>query len=295
MTTPTSINRNTAVSSAADIHETAVLGSGTIIRGHVVIDANVHIGNNCVIAGTKNRPTVIGADSILDDMVKVYPGVSLGADSNVGTFSILGHPSKEVTAGADESLANERVRKFIIHEPVTEIGERAVVRSHAVIYSNVIIGDAFSTGHFIMVREHTRIGNRCVFGTHASVDGYTTIGERTHVGQYAQLSQSATIGRGVFIGGQTVFSDNVKATWDVEQDLFGATLEDYVRIGLNCTILPKVVLETGAFIGAGSIVNKDVPKGALAYGTPAKVSRTQTVEEIQEYIDSVEGKVGVGK
>lgn len=288
MTTPTSINGNIALSSEADIHETAVIGIGTVIRGRVTIGPNVHIGSNCVIDGTDERQTVINAGCVLDDMIKIHPGVSLGANSSVGLFSVLGNPSKVVTAGADGALGNERVRKFVIDEPFTEIGANAVIRSHAVIYSNVVIGDEFSTGHFIMVREHTRIGDRCVFGTHASVDGYTSIGDRTHVGQYAQLSQSATIGRGVFIGGQTVFSDNIKAIWDVEQDLFGATLGDYVRIGLNCTVLPKVVLERGAFIGAGSIVTKDVPKGGLAFGAPAKMSRTQTAEEIQEYIDSVE-------
>ena len=290
MTIPmTSPEGSTAVSSSADVHATAVIGRGTVVSDHVAIGPNVRIGANCIIDGSEAYPTVINTGCVLDDIVKIQPGVSLGAGSSVGPFSVLGHPSKVVTAGADGSLENERVQRFIIDEPVTKIGAKAVIRSHAVIYTNVVIGEAFSTGHFIMVREHTRIGDRCVFGSHASVDGYSSIGDRTHVGQYAQLSQSATIGRGVFIGGQTVFSDNLKAIWDVDQDLFGATLEDYVRIVLNCTVMPKVVLERGAFVGAGSIVTRNVPERGLAYGSPDKVSRRQTMKEIQEYIDSVEG------
>lgn len=288
VTTTTSTRMTNNIDSTAQIHESAILGEGTIIRGNVVIEQDVQVGINCILEGSENRVTTIKAGCVIDDMVKIHPGVSLGEGSRVGTFSVLGHPSKASLAGLDSAMYSERVRELLVLEPTTQIGAGALIRSHAVIYSNVVIGDRFNTGHFVMIREHTRIGEQCVFGTHASCDGYTKVGDRAHIGQYAQLSQSARIGRGAFIGGQTVFSDNIKAIWDVEHDLFGATIGDYVRIGLNCTVLPTVIVGQNAFIGAGSVITKDIPEGSLVYGSPAKVSKQLSKEETQEYIDSVE-------
>ena len=276
-----------AIDAGAEIHPSAVLGEGTVVRGDVVIGADVRIGCNCVIEGSPEVRTVISEGVALEDYVRIYPGVSVGKGSRVGPFSILGHPSKSVLFGRDDALLIERVRPFLVVEPSTRIGSNALIRSHAVIYSNVVIGERFVTGHFVMIREHTTIGTECVFGTHASVDGYSLIRERSHIGQYAQLSQAVRIGRGAFVGGHTVFSDNRKVVRDISQDLQGATLEDYVRIGLNSTILPAVVVGRGALVGAGSLVTSDVSCGVLVYGSPARVSRQLSEQEIQEYVDSV--------
>jgi acetyltransferase-like isoleucine patch superfamily enzyme len=281
------ITTNTKVGAAAQIHHSANLGHGAIVHGDVRIGPGVQLGSSCVIEGTAERPTVIEAGSVLDDFVKVYPGVQVGEGSKVGAFSILGHPSKASLSGIDPAMHLERVRQFLVTEPVTRIGAGAIIRSHAVIYANVVIGERLVTGHFIMIREHVRIGNRCIFGTHASCDGFTLIDDRVHIGQYAQLSQGARIGKGAFIGGQTAFSNNIKAV-SPEHDLFGPTIEDYARIGLNCTILPSVIIGRSAFVGAGSVVTRDVPGCALAYGVPAKVARQLTMEEVQEHVDLVE-------
>jgi acetyltransferase-like isoleucine patch superfamily enzyme len=138
-----------------------------------------------------------------------------------------------------------------------------------------------------MIREHTTIGARCVFGSYASSDGYTMIGDDVQVGQYAQLSQGARIGDGCFIGGHTVFSDNRMAVRDPNDDLFGASIGDFVRIGLACVILPGVTIGEESMVGAGSVVTHDVPPGVLAVGSPARVLRDLTDEEIATYKRSV--------
>ena len=45
---------------------------------------------------------------------------------------------------------------------------------------------------------------------------------------------------------------------------------DYVTIGLNATVMPKLIIEEGAFIGAGSVVTKNVKKNEVVVGNPAK-------------------------
>lgn len=49
-----------------------------------------------------------------------------------------------------------------------------------------------------------------------------------------------------------------------------------VLIGSNATILPGVRIGDGAIVGAGSLVNRDIPPGALAAGVPARVRRRET-------------------
>ena len=59
-----------------------------------------------------------------------------------------------------------------------------------------------------------------------------------------------------------------------------------VMIGANCTILPGIKIDDGAMVGAGSLVNSDIPPGVLAAGVPARVIRgglNRRTEEIHEH------------
>ncbi len=82
------------------------------------------------------------------------------------------------------------------------------------------------------------------------------------------------------------------AIGSVEHDLFGATIEDYVRIGLGCVIMPSVQIGACAMVGAGSVVTRDVPKRTLVFGNPARISRQLTGDEVQLYRASVDKEMG---
>ena len=49
-----------------------------------------------------------------------------------------------------------------------------------------------------------------------------------------------------------------------------AYISDFVTIGMNATVMPKINIEEGAFIGAGAVVTKDVKKNEVVTGNPAK-------------------------
>src|SRR3989344_9512449 len=242
------------------------IGKNSIVKGNVLIENNVKIGNNCVIKGDEINKIFIGENCVIDDSVIIYPGVIFGKNSKIGAHSILGHPTKADLLGKDLSVYSDKIKDKVIEERILDIGENSVIRSHSVIYSHVKIGNNFNTGHFTLIREHTTIGDNCVFGTHASCDGFAEIGDKTQIGQSCMLAQAATIGKGCFIGGHTVFSDNKNIIRDVKYDLNGAKIGNYVRIGLNCIVFPDVKIGNNSFIGAGSLINKDVPENKLAYG-----------------------------
>lgn len=91
-----------------------------------------------------------------------------------------------------------------------------------------------------------------------------------------QCLKSVKIGNKVAISRNVVIRDsdshqilnsNHKPTQSIE-------IGDHVWIGLNVTILKGVKIGNGAIIGAGSVVNKDIPENCLAVGVPAKVIKT---------------------
>lgn len=97
-----------------------------------------------------------------------------------------------------------------------------------------------------------------------------------------------TFGDNVFIAPNCVFS-TAGHPLDVEQRNKGLeyaypiTVEDNVWIGASVTVLPNVTIGSGSVIAAGSIVNKDIPKGVIAAGNPCKVIRKITEEDKKKY------------
>ena len=97
-----------------------------------------------------------------------------------------------------------------------------------------------------------------------------------------------TFGNNVFIAPNCVFS-TAGHPLDVEQRNKGLeyaypiTVEDNVWIGASVTVLPNVTIGSGSVIAAGSVVNRDIPKGVIAAGNPCKVIRKITEEDKKKY------------
>ena len=97
-----------------------------------------------------------------------------------------------------------------------------------------------------------------------------------------------TFGDNVFIAPNCVFSTAGHAI-DSEQRSRGLeialpiTVGDNVWIGTNVSVLPGVTIGNNTIIGAGSIVNKNIPEGVIAAGNPCKVIRKITEEDKKKY------------
>jgi acetyltransferase-like isoleucine patch superfamily enzyme len=261
------------------------IGDGTIIKGNVAISNKAIIGNYCLIYGTDSQETIISENVIIQDFTTIFPGVIILEDAKIGSYVTLGHVSKLVLSG-DDSYNSNRVKKFIVPEPKTIIGKGSIIRSYSTVYSNVITGRLI-TGHHTLIREHTTLGNNCLVGTGAVIDGYCITGNNSQIHQNCDIGQASTIGSGVFLGAHSILSDNKKMYRDVRYDLSGPTIGDYVRVGINSMILPDVTIGKHSLIGAASVVTKSIPECSLAYGSPARVIRNLTEEEIQEYKNSI--------
>lgn len=91
--------------------------------------------------------------------------------------------------------------------------------------------------------------------------------------------QSIVIGHRVLVGANAVISDtdfHPLSPLERRQDISAGasspiTIEDDVFIGMRALILKGVTVGRGAVVGAGSVVTKDVPRGSIVAGNPAKV------------------------
>lgn len=149
------------------------------------------------------------------------------------------------------------------------IGDHAIIRSGTIIYANTTIGHRFQCGHHVLIRAEVTIGNRCVVHHRCTLEGRIRIGNGVKIMAHVYLPSTTEIGDMVFIGpGSTFLND--KYPMRRAAPVQGARIEDHVCIGGSVTICPEVTVGRNSLIGAGSLVNKDVPPNTLAYGVPAR-------------------------
>lgn len=149
------------------------------------------------------------------------------------------------------------------------IGSDATIRAGSIIYNDVVIGERFSTGHYVLVRELTDIGDEVLVGTNTVIDGRSTIGSNVSLQTGVYIPSNTTIGDQVFVGPNAVLTNDPYPVRQ-EVELAGPTVEDHVSIGANATILPDITVGKGSFVAAGSVVVDDVPPETLAVGAPAE-------------------------
>jgi acetyltransferase-like isoleucine patch superfamily enzyme len=174
----------------------------------------------------------------------------VGADDQIDDDTIIGYQHREDAAPA-------------------RIGENATIRSGAIIYADVDIGDDLVTGHDVLIREETTAGNDVLVGTRAVIDGRATIGSHSRLQTGVYVPPETSIGERVFLGPYAALT-NDPAPLREECGLDGPTLEADVSIGANATIMPGVTVGSGAFVAAGAVVTEDVPPESLAIGVPAR-------------------------
>jgi len=185
---------------------------------------------------------------------KIYEGVKLGKDYNIGDYSILG-------------LSNK-----IDKQSKTIIGNNAIIRSHTVIYNGNKIGDNFVTGHAAMIRENNIIGNNVSIGSHTVIEHSVKIADYVRVHSQAFIPEYTVIEYGVWIGPRVCITNaKYPASINSKEYIEGVTLKYKARIGASVTILPGIVVNQEALIGSGAVITKDVPAYAVIVGNPGKI------------------------
>jgi acetyltransferase-like isoleucine patch superfamily enzyme len=192
---------------------------------------------------------------------KLYDNVLLGPGWTIEDFCIVGTPPRGARDG----------------DVQTVIGDSAVIRSHTVIYAGNVIGRNFQTGNKVNIRESNRIGDNVSIGTLSVVEHHVEIGNGVRIHTQAFIPEFSILEEGCWIGPNVVLTNaKYPLSPGVKDQLAGPVIRRGAKIGANVTILPGVTIGENALVGAGAVVAKDVPAGAVVAGNPARVIRQIT-------------------
>ena len=118
-----------------------------------------------------------------------------------------------------------------------------------------------------------RIGERCSIGQNVNVGSKAILGNGVKVQNNVSIYDDVIIEDDVFCGPSMVFTNviNPRAFIERKNEYKLTLIKKGAAIGANTTIVCGIVLGEYCFIGAGSVVTKDIPSYALAYGNPARL------------------------
>jgi acetyltransferase-like isoleucine patch superfamily enzyme len=194
-----------------------------------------------------------------------YPGVQLGKGSQIYEYVVLGVPPKD-SGGALKTF----------------IGQRALIRSHTVIYAGNSIGVNFQTGHGVLIRELNKIGNNVSIGSHSIIEHHIGIGDNVRIHSNVFIPEYTIVEDSAWIGPNAVFSNaRYPMSAGVKDRLKGPYIGEGAKIGANAVLLPGIIIGKHALIGAGAVVVKDVPDYKVVAGNPAR--NINDIRKIPEY------------
>jgi acetyltransferase-like isoleucine patch superfamily enzyme len=126
---------------------------------------------------------------------------------------------------------------------------------------------------FAHVMKGARIGSDCNIGDHAFVESGVRLGNNVTVKNGVSVWQGVEVEDDVFLGPNCVFTNDpnprayIKKTGD---SLVSTRVRTRATIGANATIVCGITIGQYAFIGAGTVVIRDVPDFAMMVGNPAR-------------------------
>jgi UDP-2-acetamido-3-amino-2,3-dideoxy-glucuronate N-acetyltransferase len=151
--------------------------------------------------------------------------------------------------------------------------------------SNVLsknIGPNTEVWQFCVILPEAIVGDNCNICSHVFIENKVIIGNNVTIKNGVQIWDGITIEDNVFIGPNVTFTNELVPRSKVYslENLKKTIIKKGATIGANSTILPGIVIGEYAFIGAGSVVTKDVVPFSLLYGNPATQRGFITAEGI---------------
>ena len=156
--------------------------------------------------------------------------------------------------------------------PGVVLGDGALVHESAYVDAGAVIGAGTRIWHFCHVMGGAHIGARCSLGQNVVVMNSVIVGDNAKIQNNVSLYEGVELEADVFCGPSMVFTNvyNPRSAVSRKNEYRRTLVRRGATIGANATIVCGVTIGHFAFIGAGAVVNRDVPDYALMAGVPAR-------------------------
>ena len=148
----------------------------------------------------------------------------------------------------------------------------AFIHESSYIDEEVEIGAGSKIWHFCHICSNSRLGANCTVGQNVCIGPDVTIGNGCKIQNNVSVYKGVVLEDDVFCGPSMVFTNvyNPRAHVQRMSEARKTLVRQGATLGANCTVVCGVTVGRYAFVGAGSVVTKDVPDHALVYGNPAR-------------------------
>ena len=146
------------------------------------------------------------------------------------------------------------------------------IHPSAIVDEGAQIGEGSRVWHFVHVCGGARIGKNVSMGQNVFVGNKVTIGDSCKIQNNVSVYDNVHLEEGVFCGPSMVFTNvyNPRSLIERKSEYLETLVKKGATMGANCTVVCGVTIGEYAFVGAGAVINKDVPAYALMVGVPAK-------------------------
>ena len=192
---------------------------------------------------------VIGKNCNIADTAKINENVLIEDNVTIGDFCIIGFNSKKLS------------KKLIIRK-------NSIINSHTIIYLGSEIGENNIIGHNVLIREETFLGKNVQIGSYSDLEGFCSIDDFSKLHSCVHVGQHSKIMSYVYIFPYVILTNDPIPPSDIRR---GVVLEPFSIICTRSTILPGIKIGFSSFIGANSLVNKNVESEMIGSGNPFRI------------------------
>ena len=146
------------------------------------------------------------------------------------------------------------------------------IHPSAIVDEGAQIGEGSRVWHFVHVCAGALIGKGVSLGQNVFVGNRVVIGDHCKIQNNVSVYDNVTLEEGVFCGPSMVFTNvyNPRALVERKSEYRDTLIKRGATLGANCTVVCGVTIGASAFVGAGAVIQKDVPDFALMVGVPAR-------------------------